>query len=54
MYLGMKRTDDLFDVHELSLFPQARLASKLKMLEIDKFDGTRCPITHLKMSIRAL
>lgn len=54
MVLRIKRADDLFNVCGLSLFTQVYLPSKFKILEIDKFGGTRCPTTHLKMYIRVL
>ena len=38
----------------LSLFPNARLPPKFKMPTLDKFDGTSCPKSHLKMYMRAM
>ena len=40
--------------HSLSLFLQVRAPPKFKMPSLDKFDGTGCPKTHLKMYTRAL
>ena len=42
------------DYDSLSLFPNARLPLKFKMLNLDKFDGTDCPKSHLKMYMRAM
>ena len=50
----IKRHDELIDVDTLSLFPEARLPPKFKMPEMDKFDGTSCPKTHLKMYVGAM
>ena len=38
----------------LSLFPNARLPPKFKMPTLDKFDGTDCPKSYLKMYMRAM
>ena len=51
---AIKRHDDLIDVDTLALFPDARIPPKFKMLEMDKFDGTACPKTHLKMYVGAM
>ena len=51
---AIKRHDDLIDVDTLALFPDARLPPKFKMPEMDKFDGTACPKTHLKMYVGAM
>ena len=48
------RMEDLMDYHSLSLFPDVRLLPKFKMLVLNKFDGTGCPKSHLKMYIRAM
>ena len=42
------------DYDSLSLFPNARLPPKFKMPNLDKFDGTNCPKSHLKMYMRAM
>ena len=48
------RREDAMDLHSLSLFPNARVPPKFKMLTLDKFDGTSCLKAHLKMYTRAL
>lgn len=50
----MKRHEDMIDVHSLALFPEARLPPKFKMPDMDRFDGTSCPKTHLKMYVGAM
>ena len=47
------RLDDLIDYHSLSLFPDVRLPPKFKMPTLDKFDGTSCPKSQLKMYMKA-
>ena len=42
------------DYYSFSLFPNARLPPKFKMPNLDKFDGTDCPKSHLKMYMRAM
>ena len=42
------------DYNSLSLFPSARFPPKFKMPTLDKFDGTSCPKSHLKMYMRAM
>ena len=42
------------DYDTLSLFPNVRLPPKFKMPTLDKFDGTGCPKSHLKMYMRAM
>ena len=42
------------DYDSLSLFPNARLPLKFKMLNLDKFDGTDCPMSYRKMYMRAM
>ena len=49
-----RRLDDLIDYQSLSLFPDVRLSPKFKMPVLDKFNGTSCPKSHLKMYIRAM
>ena len=46
--------EDLMDYQSLSLFPNVRLPLKVKMLVLDKFNGTGCPKSHLKMYMRAM
>ena len=46
--------EELMDYDSLSLFPNARLPPKFKMPTLDKFDGTSCPKSHLKMYMRAM
>ena len=48
------KTKDGVDLDSLSLFPKARLPPKFFMPSMDKFDGTTCPKTHLKMYMGAL
>ena len=38
----------------LSLFPDVGLPPKFKMPVLDKFDGTSCPKSHLKMYMRVM
>ena len=45
---------DFMDYDSLSLFLDARLPPKFKMLTLDKFDGTSCLKSHLKMYMRAM
>ena len=45
---------DGLDLDSLSLFPKARLPPKFHMPTMDKFNGTTCPKTHLKMYVGAL
>jgi len=49
-----RRIDDLLDYQPLSLFPDIRLPPKFKMPVLDKFDGTGCAKSHLKMYVRAM
>ena len=49
-----RKMEELMDYDTLSLFPNARLTPKFKMPTLDKFDGTDCPKSHLKMYIRAM
>ena len=48
------KMEDLMDYESLSLFPNVRLPPKFKMLTLDKFDGTSCLKSHLKMYMRAM
>ena len=49
-----RKMEDLMDYQSLSIFPDVRLPPKFKMLTLDKFDGTGCTKSHLKMYMRAL
>ena len=49
-----RKIEDLMDYDSLSLFPNVRLPPKFKMPTLDKFDGTSCPKSHLKMYMRAM
>jgi len=49
-----RRMEDLMDYQSLSLFPNVRLPPKFKILVLDKFDGTGCPKSHLKMYRRTM
>ena len=49
-----RKMEELMDYDTLSLFPNARLTPKFKTPTLDKFDGTDCPKSHLKMYIRAM
>ena len=49
-----RKMEELMDYDSLSLFPNARLPPKFKMPNLNKFDGTGCPKSHLKMYIRAM
>jgi len=51
---ALKTHKEVVDMDSLSLFPDARLPTKFKMPNMDKFDGTTCPKTHLKMYVGAL
>ena len=48
------KMEDLIDYQSFSLFPNVRLPPKFKMLTLDKFDGTCCPKSHLKMYMRVM
>ena len=48
------KMEDLMDYQSLSLFPNVRLPPKFKMPTLDKFDGTGCLMSHLKMYMRAM
>ena len=47
------KMEELMDYNSLSLFPNARLPPKFKMPTLDKFDGTSCQKSYLKMYMRA-
>ena len=49
-----RKMEDLMDYQSLSLFPDVRLPPKFKMPTLDKFDGTGCTKSHLKMYMRAM
>ena len=49
-----RKMEELMDYDSLSLFPNARLPPKFKMPTLDKFDGTGCPKSHLKMYMKAM
>ena len=51
---ALRTHKEVVDVDSLSLFPKARLPAKFHMPNMDKFDGTTCPKTHLKMYVGAL
>ena len=51
---ALKTHGDTVNIDSLSLFPKARLPSKFNMPVMDKFNGTTCPKTHLKMYVGAL
>ena len=48
------KMEDLMDYQTFSLFPNVRLPPKFKMPVLDKFDGTDCPQSQLKMYMRAM
>ena len=49
-----RKMEDLMDYRSLSLFLDVRLPPKFKMLTLDKFGGTGCPKSHLKMYMKAM
>ena len=49
-----RKMEYLMDYDSLSLFPNVRLPLKFKMPTLDKFDGTGCPRSHLKMYMIAM
>ena len=49
-----RKMEDLMDYESLSLFPNVRLPPKFKMSTLDKFDGTGCPKSHMKMYMKAM
>ena len=49
-----RKMEDLMDYQSLSLFPNVRLPPKFKMPTLDKFDGTGCPNSYLKMYMKAM
>ena len=48
------KMEELMDYDSFSIFPNARLPPKFKMPNLNKFDGTGCPKSHLKMYMRAM
>ena len=54
MIKRVRKMEELMDYNSFSLFPNARLPPKFKMPNLDKFDGTGCPKSHLKMYMRAM
>ena len=46
--------EELMDYDSFSLFFNARLTPKFKMPTLDKFDGTGCLKSHLKIYMRAM
>ena len=48
------KMEDFMDYQSLSFFPNVRLPPKFKMPTLDKFDGTGCPKSHLKMYMKAM
>ena len=49
-----RKMEDLMDYQSLSLFLDVRLPPKFKMPTLDKFDGTGCLKSHLKMYMRVM
>ena len=49
-----RKMKELVDYDSLSLFLNARLPPKFKMPNLEKFDGTGYPKSHLKMYMRAM
>ena len=49
-----RKMEDLMDCQSFSFFPKVRLPPKFKMSTLDKFDGTGCPKSHLKMYMRVM
>uniref|UniRef100_A0A7N2MMI3 Retrotransposon gag protein n=1 Tax=Quercus lobata TaxID=97700 RepID=A0A7N2MMI3_QUELO len=49
-----RKMEDLMDYQSFSLLPDVRLPLKFKMSTLDKFDGTGCPKSHLKMYMRVM
>ncbi|XP_075674889.1 uncharacterized protein LOC142644094 [Castanea sativa] len=49
-----RKMEDLMDYQSFSLFLDVRLPPKFKMPTLDKFDGTSCPKSHLKLYMRAI
>ena len=43
---------DIVDVNRMSLVPDLVLPSKFKMPKFEKYNGTKCPSTHLFMFCR--
>jgi len=49
-----RKMEVLMDYQSLLLFLDVRLPPMFKMPTLDKFDGTGCLMSHLKMYIRAM
>ena len=49
-----RKMEELMDYDTFSLFPNARLPPKFKMPTLNKFDGTGCPKSHMKMYMKAM
>ena len=49
-----RKMEGLMDYDTLSLFPNVRLPPKFKMPTLNKFDGTDCPKSHMKMYMKAM
>ena len=49
-----RKMEELMDYDTFSLFPNARLPPKFKMPTLNKFDGTGCPKSHMKMHMKAM
>ena len=49
-----RKMEELMDYDTLSLFPNVRLPPKFKMPTLNKFDGTGCPKSHMKMYMKAM
>lgn len=54
MIKKFRRFNEAIGYQPLSLFPNVRLPPKFKMPALDKFDGTGCPKSHLKMDMRTM
>ena len=54
MIMRARKMEDLMEYQSFSLFPDVRLPPKFKMQTLDKFNGTSCPKSHLKMYMRAI
>lgn len=46
---AFKKDEDIVGTSSLVVFPNAGLPPKFQMPDMDKFDGTGCPKTHLLM-----
>ena len=54
MIKRVRRMEDLMDYQSLSLLLDVRLPPKFKIGVLDKFNGTDCLKSHLKMYMRAM